>query len=66
MLDIKVIRENPEDVKTRLKGKQVDCDKAIDRILELDGQRRELIFKTESAKSEQNKVSKEIPKLKIY
>ena len=64
MLDIKVIRENPEDVKTRLKGKQVDCDKAIDRILELDGQRRELIFKTESAKSEQNKVSKEIPKRK--
>ena len=64
MLDIKVIRENPEDVKMRLKGKQVDCDKAIDRILELDGQRRELIFKTESAKSEQNKVSKEIPKLK--
>ena len=26
MLDIKIIRENPEDVKTRLKGKQVDCD----------------------------------------
>ena len=31
MLDIKIIRDNPEDVKTRLKGKQVDCDKAIDR-----------------------------------
>ncbi len=64
MLDIKVIRENPEDVKTRLKGKQVDCDAAVDRILELDAVRRDLIFKTESAKSEQNKVSKEIPQLK--
>ena len=64
MLDIKIIRENPEDVKTRLKGKLVDCDAAIDRIVVLDGMRRELIFKTENAKSEQNKVSKEIPQLK--
>lgn len=64
MLDIKIIRENPEDVKTRLKGKQVDCDAAIDRILELDKERRDLIGKTEALKSEQNKVSKEIPQLK--
>ncbi len=64
MLDIKIIRENPEDVKTRLKAKLVDCDAAVDRILELDGQRREQIAKTESLKSEQNKVSKEIPQLK--
>ena len=64
MLDIKIIRENPEEVKTRLKGKLVDCDAAIDRILVLDGQRRELIFKTENSKSEQNKVSKEVPQLK--
>ena len=64
MLDIKIIRDNPEDVKSRLKGREIDCDAVIDRILVLDGQRRDLIFKTESAKSEQNKVSKEIPQLK--
>ncbi len=64
MLDIKIIRDNPEDVKTRLKGRLVDCDSAIDRILELDTVRRDLIYKTETAKSEQNKVSKEIPQLK--
>jgi seryl-tRNA synthetase len=64
MLDIKIIRENPEDVKTRLKAKEVDCDAAIDRILELDGERRELIYKTESAKSEQNKTTKQIPAMK--
>lgn len=64
MLDIKIIRENPEDVKTRLKAKQVDCDAAVDRILVLDSRRRELIQKTEAAKSEQNKVSKEIPQMK--
>ncbi|MEA4895311.1 MAG: serine--tRNA ligase [Oscillospiraceae bacterium] len=64
MLDIKIIRDNPEDVKTRLKNKLVDCDGAVDRILVLDGRRRELIFKTENAKSEQNKVSKDIPQMK--
>ena len=36
----------------------------MDRILELDKARREMIAKTESAKSEQNKVSKEIPEMK--
>ncbi len=64
MLDIKIIRDNPEEVKERLKSKLVDCDTAVDRIMVLDGQRRELIFKTENAKSEQNRVSKEIPQLK--
>lgn len=64
MLDIKIIREETEDVKRRLKGKEIDCDSAIDRILELDGIRRDLIYKTDGAKFEQNKVSKEIPELK--
>ena len=64
MLDIKIIRDNPEDVKARLKAKEVDCDAAVDRILELDAKRRELIFKTENAKSEQNKATKQIPAMK--
>ena len=64
MLDIKIIRDNPEDVKARLKAKEVDCDAAVDRILELDAERRELIFKTENAKSEQNKATKQIPAMK--
>ncbi len=64
MLDIKIIRENPDEVKQRLKNRMIDCDLQLDRILELDTLRRDLIFKTESAKSEQNKVSKEIPQMK--
>ena len=64
MLDIKIIRENPGKVKEMLKGKEVDCDAAIDRILELDVLRRELLSKAEAAKAEQNKVSKQIPILK--
>ncbi len=64
MLDIKRIKENPAGVKAALRAKEVDCDAAIDRILELDEQRRALIASTESRKAQQNKVSKEIPLLK--
>lgn len=64
MLDIKLIRENPERIKERLMYKQVDCNAAIDRIMELDGARRDFIYKTEGYKSEQNKLSKQIPVMK--
>ncbi len=64
MLDIKKIKENPEAIKAGMRAKEVDCDATIDRILELDEQRRELIASTEQRKATQNKVSKEIPLLK--
>ena len=61
MIDIKRIKDNPEAVKAGFRAKEVDCDAAVDRILELDAQRRALILSTETKKAEQNKVSKEIP-----
>ena len=64
MLDIKLIREDPENVKARLLKKEADCGEAIDRILELDKRRRELIMRTEADKAEQNKVSRQIPQMK--
>ena len=64
MLDIRRIKENPEEIKALLRAKEVDCDTQVDRILELDVQRRELIASTEAKKAEQNRVSREIPKLK--
>jgi seryl-tRNA synthetase len=64
MLDIKRIKENPEKVKAGLHAKEIPCEAEIDRILELDGLRRDLIFETEQHKAEQNKVSKSIPELK--
>ena len=64
MLDIKKIKENPDALKAGLRAKEVDCDATVDRILELDEQRRALIADTEARKARQNKVSKEIPQLK--
>ena len=51
MLDIKLIRENPDKIKAGLKAKEVDCDELIDRILELDEQRRTLLQQTEALKA---------------
>lgn len=64
MIDIRQIRENPEDIKARFLRKEIDCGSAVDRILELDGLRRELIAKAENSKAEQNRISKQIPQLK--
>lgn len=59
MLDIKAIRKNPDDFKTRLARKFVD-PKKIDELLSADKTFRELLQKVESLKQQQNKVSKEI------
>ena len=64
MIDIRRIKDDPAAVKAGLRAKEVDCDAAVDRILELDSQRRSLIAETEAMKAEQNKVSKQIPALK--
>ena len=64
MIDIKIIREDPEEVKKRLSYKEFDASEDIDRILLLDKQRRETIAAVEADKAEQNKVSKQIPVMK--
>ncbi len=57
MLDIKFIRENPDKIKETCQRKQIKCD--VDRLLELDKKRRELLQEIEGLKSEQNKMGKD-------
>ncbi|MBO4217516.1 MAG: serine--tRNA ligase [Clostridia bacterium] len=64
MLDIKIIRENPEDVIARLAAKGKEAREEIGKILEDDRTRRALIAETESLKAEQNRVNKLIPQFK--
>ena len=61
MLDIKYIKENPEEVIARLAKKGKDAKDEIEQILALDGERRGLIAETEAIKAEQNKTNKLIP-----
>jgi seryl-tRNA synthetase len=64
MLDIKIIRENPEKVKAALKTRNADYDEYIDSILEIDEKRRKLSTETDNLKAEQNRVTKQIPIMK--
>ena len=64
MIDIKLIRENPERVCGLYARKEVDATSDIKRILELDVKRREAIAATEQNKAEQNRVTKQIPAMK--
>ena len=64
MIDIRLIRDDPDAIKHRLLKKGADCSAEIDRILELDAQRRSIIASVESDKADQNKASKQIPQIK--
>ncbi len=64
MLDIRYIKENPEEVIARLAKKGKDAKDDIAQILDLDAKRRALIGEVEAIKAEQNKATKQIPMLK--
>ena len=64
MIDIKLIRETPDNIKRRLEKKGADCSGEIDRIIELDARRRSIIAASETDKAEQNRASKQIPQIK--
>lgn len=60
MLDIKFIRENKDIIKAAAKKKHIDID--IDRLIEVDDERKRRIASYEQKKAEQNHVSNEIAK----
>ena len=62
MLDIKILRTEPERVKAALKSRNSEID--VDAIIKLDEERRSVLFKVEQLKSKQNEESKKIPQLK--
>ena len=63
MLDIRLFRNEPEKVKSKIELRG-DDPKVVDEVLELDEQRRQLISKTEEMKARRNKVSEEIAQKK--
>ena len=64
MLDIKYIKENPEEVIARLAKKGKDGKNDIESILTLDAERRAIIGEVEQLKAKQNQTNKLIPQYK--
>lgn len=62
MLDINLIRENPQKIKEALAKKGWDAD--FSELLILDAKRKELLVQVENNKAEQNRLSKAVPEIK--
>jgi seryl-tRNA synthetase len=62
MLDITLIREQPDFVRDELAKKGYAVDFSV--FLERDAKRRQLIYETERLKAEKNQTSAQIPQLK--
>ncbi len=62
MLDIKLIRKDPDKVKKALEKRKADFN--LEKLLNLDNTRRELLYKVEQLKNKQNTASKQIPAIK--
>ena len=60
MLDIRLIRENPDLVKTRLATRGGDAHLQINAILEIDTERRKLETRLQHLNGERKRISKEI------
>jgi len=63
MLDIKLIRQNPEIVRDALARRGED-DAVLDEVLAVDEERRKLIYEVEQLKKRRNEVSDEIARVK--
>ncbi len=64
MLDMKVIRQDPDRVKAACRSRNKDMDATVDEILKIDAENRAIKTEVEALKAEQNKASKQIPVLK--
>ncbi len=63
MLDMNLIREQPDRVRKSLRDRQMDA-LVVDSILQLDERRRSLLAEAEALKARRNAVSKEIGQMK--
>ena len=63
MLDIKRIREAPDEIRNGLQARGDKAD-GLEKVLELDQNRRALLSEVETLKEKRNKVSKEIGRLR--
>ena len=64
MLDIELLRKNPEFVKERLRLRREDYPRLVDEVLRLDEERRSILRELEALRAERNALSKEIGKRK--
>lgn len=64
MLDIKLVRSDPDLVKAGIRKRDMDLDAVVDEILDIDVRRRQLAGKVEGRKPSRTPIPKKSPKSK--
>ncbi|MCI1954802.1 MAG: serine--tRNA ligase [Oscillospiraceae bacterium] len=64
MIDIKLIRSDPEKIKAGAKKRNYDADRIVDDILAIDAKRREITANVDAMRAEQNAAGRKIPQIK--
>ncbi len=64
MLDIRQLRDNPEEIKQRVRNRGGDAWQLVDSVLECDTERRKLETERQTLQQERNSLSKEIGMIK--
>lgn len=64
MLDIKMVRTNPDKVKEAMRSRNKDMDAQVDRVIAIDAERREINAQADAIKAKQNAASKDIARIK--
>ncbi len=64
MLDIRLLRENPESVKARLATRGPGHESAVDEVLAIDAERRAAETTLQGLQADRNRLSKEIGRLR--
>ncbi len=62
MIDIKLLRNNPKEIKSKLALKGID-PKLVDKFLDIDDQWRKIIYELDELKAKQNALSEELAKI---
>ncbi|MFQ6045101.1 MAG: serine--tRNA ligase [Gemmatimonadales bacterium] len=64
MIDIRLVRESPGEVRAGLARRTEGADASVDDLLRLDEQRRSLLARVERLRAERNQASEEVARLK--
>ena len=64
MLDIRLLREQPDFVKTRLAVRNAGLAEGVDSVLSIDGERRAAETRLQTLQADRNRLSKEIGRLR--
>jgi seryl-tRNA synthetase len=64
VIDLRRLRESPDEVRSALMRRSPDLGANVDRLLELDTQRRRILTDSERLKADRNKQSEEVARLK--